>query len=189
MLRLTCTMALAIIGSIIPAEARIGETEVECEARYGTSRELPVETGGRLTPEATKSWVAKVYSSRGLRIEIVFDDSIAVFIRYSNEAVFQITHTSPPALGLTAAEIVHLRNVNLKDGSSWRTYSDATLNGIASSMKLWRSSGKALRAGYDRDQKKLFVCSAAFWDLVVGTIKDRTKGGTSGGAASRFKGL
>lgn len=189
MLRPICTLLLALVGSTIPAEARIGETEVECEARYGKSRELPVETGGGLTPKATESWVAKVYSTHGLRIEVVFDDSIAVFIRYSNEAVLQITHATPPAVGLTASEISHLRNVHLKDGSSWQTYRDATLNGIAPSVKLWRSSSKTLHAGYDRDQKKLFVCSTAFWDIVVGAIQGRTKGGASSGAATRFEGL
>jgi hypothetical protein len=189
MLKPIYILALAIVGWSTPIEARIGETEVECEARYGKSREFPVETGGGLTPEATESWVAKVYTTHGLRIEVVFDDSIAVFIRYSNQAVLQIAQTTPPAVGLTASEISHLRNVNLKDGSSWQSYRDATLNSIAPSVTLWKSSDKLLRAGYDRDQKKLFVCSTEFWNIVAGAIKERTKGGASDGAATRFEGL
>ncbi len=38
---------------------------------------------GRVLIWDTESWVAKVYSTHGLRIEVVFDDSIAVFINPS----------------------------------------------------------------------------------------------------------
>lgn len=189
MLKLIGSLTLVLAVLTVPTEARIGESEVQCEARYGKSRELPIETGGGLTEDSTKSWIAKIYSSHGLLVEIVFDDGVAVFIKYSNEAVFKLAHTAPPAVGLTPSEINHLRKVNLKDGTSWQTHRDATLTGIAPNVKLWKSSDQALHAGYDRDQKKLFVCSAGFWDLVVGAIKDRTKDASSGGAASRFEGL
>lgn len=189
MLKLVCTLLLAIAWSATSAKARIGETEVECEARYGKSREVPVETGAGLPAEATESWVAKLYSSNGLTIEVVFDDSTAVFVRYSNEAVFQLRQATRPVVGLTASEITHLLKLHPKGGSSWQTYRDTTLNKIAPSVKFWRSSDKTLHAGYDRDQKRLFICTTAFWDVVVGAIKDRTKGGESGGPATRFEGL
>jgi hypothetical protein len=179
--------AIAVGALSLSAEARLGESSTECETRYGTGRELALEAGAGLDKEATANWTAKAYSTHGLSIQIVFDDDVAVLIKYANEPALKITGSTPPSVDLTVSEIGHLRGVNLVENTSWSSHKDSAMSNVAPNMKMWRSSDKTRHAGYDRNQKVLFVCTAAFWDVVAGDIKARASGG--GGAATRFMGL
>lgn len=179
------TFATLSMGAL-SLQARLGEDSTECEARYGKGQELPLSLSDDLKiPEGTE-WTAKSYSARGLTIQVVYDNDVAVFIRYANESPFKLAKSAPPSLNLTAPEISYLRKINLGEATDWKPYRETFLSSVAPTTTLWKSSDEARYAGYDRQRKILFVCSAAFWNTVVGKIKENSG---HEGPSERFEGL
>ena len=147
-----------------------------------------IQLGAELAEEG-KDWEAMTYSARGLRIRIVFDEGKAVFISYANENIFSFRQSDDPAIGLTGDEISYLRVANVGKSRSWAAYKDTTLAALAPATTVWKSSDGEFYAAYNRDENRFFVCSQAFWDLVVGRIRERIEEGATGDAATRLKGL
>ena len=179
-------LSLPIVAALtISAQARLLETTQECDTRYGAGQDLPLTLGEEFKSAENKKWTARMYSAGGLAIQIIFEDNIAVLLRYSNEAALKVANSTTRPVSLTADEVTHLRSVNLKEEITWNPYKDRTLETLAPSMTLWISSDKKSYAGYDRDNRQLFVCNDRFWDIVAGKLRKQAE--TS--AATRFKGL
>lgn len=181
--RLATLLALAALT--FTAQARLLETTQQCDTRYGTGQDLQLELGDGFKNEEGKKWTAKIYSARGLAIQIVFEDNAAVLVRYSNEPPLKVANSITRPVNLTAEEVTHLRGVNLTEGISWKSHKDRTLESLAPSMTLWISSDKLRHAAYDRDNRQLFICSARFWDIVAGNIRKQAESSP----AIRFEGL
>ena len=218
------TTLIALLCTLIHnAEARLGETEAECEARYGKGKEAKLEIGAGLkdeiaidslektetkegddneAPEEKKDadettapkndekqgWRAMVYSARGLRIHVVFENDGAVFIKYANEAVFSLDDSAPPTLELTQGEIEHLKKLNA-GGGSWKRHEDALLAKTAPMLTVWKSSGGSAYSGYNRERKEFFACGKRFWETVLGQIREQVQQSSLGDASERLRGL
>jgi len=176
---------LALAALTFTAQARLFETTEQCDARYGTGKDLQLELGDGFKNEEGKNWTARIYSARGLAIQIVFENNAAVLLRYSNEPPLKVANSISRPVNLTVDEITHLRGVNLTEGISWKSHKDGTLESLAPSVTLWISSDKLRYAAYDRDNRQLFVCSDRFWDTVAGNLRKQTESSP----AIRFDGL
>ena len=182
-------VAATMASMVLSADARVGETSAECETRYGKGRFVELKLGAGLAEkrkDAAHPWSAMIYSTRGLKIQVVFENDKAVFLKYSNEPVLQLEADSPPALDLTAREIEFLKRAN---GAGWKSHRDPLLSKVAPTMKVWKTSDGTRFGGYDRDRKALFVCNSEFWQIVVGEIRARYEAGASGSAATRLEGM
>lgn len=179
------TTLLALAALTFTAQARLLETTQECDARYGSSQELQLALGDGFKTEEGKNWTAKIYSARGLAIQIVFEDNAAVLVRYSNEPPLKVANSITRPVNLTADEVTYLRGVNLKEGTSWEPHKDRTLESLSPSMTFWISSDKLRYAAYDRENRQLFICSARFWDIVAGNLRKQAESSP----AIRFEGL
>lgn len=176
---------LALAALTFTAQARLSETTDECNARYGTGKDLQLELGDWFKNEEGKNWTARIYSARGLSIQIVFENNAAVLLRYSNEPPLKVANSINRPVILTVDEIAHLRRLNLKEGISWKSHKDETLESLTQSMTLWISSDKLSYAAYDRENRQLFVCSDRFWDIVAGNLRKQKESSP----AIRFEGL
>jgi hypothetical protein len=176
---------LVLAALSFPAQARLLETTQECDARYGAGQDLQLELGDGFKNEDGKKWTARIYSARGLAIQIVFEDNVAALVRYSNEPPLKVANSITRPVNLTADEVTHLRGVNLKEGISWQSHKDRTLEILAPSMTLWISSDKLRYAAYDRDNRQLFICSDRFWEIVAGNLRKQAEAS----AAVRLEGL
>ncbi len=176
---------LALAAFSFTAQARLLETTQECDARYGAGQDLQLELGDGFKNEDGKKWTARIYSARGLAIQIVFEDNVAALFRYSNEPPLKVSNSITRPVNLTADEVTHLRGVNLKEGISWGAHKDRTLEILAPSMTLWISSDKLRYAAYDRDNRQLFICSDRFWEIVAGNLRKQAEAS----AATRLEGL
>lgn len=174
-----------VVALSIPAQARLLESTQECDARYGTGQDLPLALGEGFKSQENSTWTARMYSASGLAIQIIFENQTAVLIRYANEAPLKVANSTNRPISLTAEEVTHLRTVNLKEGITWRSYKDRTFETLAPSMTFWVSSDEKSYAGYDRDNRQLFVCNDRFWNIVAEKLKKQAE--TS--PAIRFKGL
>lgn len=181
--RFLTLLTLAVLTGA--AQARLLETTQECDARYGVGQDLPLELGAEFKSEEGKKWTAKIYSSRGLAIQIVFEDNVAALVRYSNEPPVKVANSTTRPINLTANEVTHLRGVNLKEGTSWGPHKDRTLEALAPNMTLWIASDQLSYAGYDRDNRQLFICTAGFWDIAAGSLRKQAEASP----AIRFEGL
>lgn len=176
---------LALAALTHAAQARLLETVQECDARYGIGRDVPLELGADFKVEEGKKWTARIHSARGLVIQIVFEGNAAVLVRYSNEPPLKVADSTTRPVNLTAAEITHLRSVNLKEAITWESHKDRTLESLVPSMTFWISSDKLSYAAYDRESRQLFVCSARFWELVAGNLRKQAESSP----VIRFEGL
>jgi hypothetical protein len=176
---------LALAALTFTAQARLLETTQECDARYGVGKDLQLELGDGFKIEEGSKWTARIHSARGLAVQIVFENNAAVLVRYSNEPPLKVANSITRPFSLTANEITQLRGVNLKDGISWESHKDPTLESLAPSMTLWISSDKLRYAAYDRDNRQLFICSAGFWEIVAGNLRKQAESSP----AIRFEGL
>ena len=176
---------LALAAMTFTAQARLLETTEQCDARYGAGKELQLELGEGFKNEEGKNWTARIYSARGLAIQIVFENNVAALVRYSNEPPVKVANSITRPVNLTADEVTHLRGVNLTEGISWKSHKDGTLESLAPSMTLWISSDKLRYAAYDRDNRQLFICSDRFWDIAAGNLRKQAESSP----AIRFEGL
>ncbi len=179
------TTLLAAAALTFTAQARLLETTQECDARYGLGQELKLELGDGFKNGDGRNWTAKIYSARGLAIQIVFEDNAAVLVRYSNEPPLKVANSITRPASLTVDEVTHLRGVNLKEGISWESHKDRTLESFAPSVTLWISSDKLRYAAYDRENRQLSICSARFWEIVAGNLRKHAESSP----ALRFEGL
>lgn len=208
-------MVVVAAASFLPSsvEARLGETIAECEARYGKGKNAKLEFGSGLKEEikeistdapdtlATKNeeskqeppqadapeWRALVYSSRGLKIHVIFGNDRAVFIKYRNEAVFNLEESAPPTLDLTSDEIDYLKKAN--GGSGAVRHQDPLLSKTAPMLTVWKTSNGAAYSGYNRERKEFFACSDRFWTVVLSQIRAQVQQSSLGNASERLKGL
>jgi hypothetical protein len=169
----------------LTARARLLESTQECDARYGTGRELRLELGEGFKNDGGGKWTARIHSARGLAIQIIFENDVAVLVRYSNEPQLKVADSTTRPVNLTAGEVTHLRGVNLGEGVSWQPHKDSTLESLAPNMTLWIASDKQSHAAYDRDNRQLFICTAGFWDIVAGNLRKQAESSP----AIRFDGL
>ena len=176
---------LGVFALTFAAQARLLETTRECDARYGAGKDLQLEPGDGFKNEEAKTWTARIYSARGLAVQIVFENDAAVLVRYSNEPPLKVANSITRPVNLTADEITHLRGVNLKEGISWKSHKDRTLESLSPSTTLWISSDKTSYAAYDRENRQLFVCAAPFWEIVAGNLRKQAESSP----AVRFEGL
>lgn len=182
---LSSSILLALAALTCAAQARLLETTKECDARYGEGRELQLELGDGFKNEEGVKWSARLYSARGLAIQIVFENDVAALVRYSNEPPLKVANSITRPVNLTAEEVTHLRGMNLKEGISWKSHKDRTLEALSPSMTFWISSDKQSYASYDRDNRQLYVCSARFWDIAAGNLRKQAEASP----AIRFEGL
>lgn len=178
--------------SVLPAphaQARLGETMDECEARYGKGRARALELGTELEGANLEGWEAKSYNTHGLMIQVLFVNEEAVLIKYANEAIFRLEDSSASPLNLTSGEIAHLKKINLGGQGSWNTLRDPIVQKVAPTLTTWRSSDGSRYSGYDREQREFFVCTSDFWTVILTAVKERVSGTKSGGASARFEGL
>lgn len=176
---------LALAALTLIAQARLLETSQKCDARYGAGQDVQLELGAGFKIEEGKKWSARIHSAHGLAVQIIFEDNAAVLVRYSNEPLLKTADSTTRPVNLTAAEITHLRRVNLKEGITWESHRDRTLESLTPSMTFWISSDKLSYAAYDRESRQLFVCSAGFWDIVAGNLRKQAESSP----AIRFEGL
>lgn len=176
---------LALAALTFNAQARLFETIEECNARYGAGKDLQLELGDGFKNEEGKNWTAKIYSARGLAIQIIFENNAAVLLRYSNEPPLKVANSISRQVNLTVEENTHLRNVNLKEGITWTSHKDDSLEFLTQSMTFWISSDKQRYAAYDRENRQLFVCSDRFWNIVADNLRKQTESSP----AIRFEGL
>lgn len=176
---------LMLVAIPLPAQARLMETTEECDVRYGPGKNLQLELGDGFNSEEGKNWTAKLYSARGLAIQVIFENNVASLIRYSNEPPVKVANSITRPVNLTAGEVTYLRKVNLAEGSSWKSHKDTTLASLSPNMTFWISSDKLRYAAYDRDNRQLFLCSDRFWEITVGNLRNQAESSP----AIRFKGL
>ena len=85
------------------ANARIGETESECNTRYGTPKKVAEIVPGCPTNE---------YDYHGFKIKIAFPG-------FNNPAI-KMVFSKQPKPAFTDDEIVAILNANTKDGTQWK---------------------------------------------------------------------
>ena len=176
---------LSVAALTHTAQARLLETAEQCDTRYGAGQDVPLELGSGFKVEDGKKWTARIYSTRGLTVQIVFENDTAVLVRYSNEPPLKVANSNTQPVNLTAGEIAHLRKLNLKEEISWQAHKDRSLEALVPSMTFWISSDKLSYAAYDRESRQLFICSAGFWEIVAGNLRKQAESSP----AVRFEGL
>lgn len=170
------------------ALARVGETSAECELRYGKGNDLELKVGPGLE-DAARNWTARVYSARGLTIEIVFEKDRAIFIRYSNQPVLSLGTYERAPHGLTQKEIEYLKRVNAGAGARWIRYKDPILEEFAPTVTVWKTPDSLYFSGYDREGNRLFVCDSNFWDTVMAQVRKKVTASDRSDSAERLEGL
>lgn len=169
------------------ALARVGESESKCKERYGEPAETELELAKAIT-EGGATWKAASYTTRGLRIQVVFRDGTAVFIKYANAPVFSLNPSRSASLDLSESEISHLRKINA-EGENWGRHREPLVAKLAPQLTVWSTNGEKHFAAYNREQKELFICESDFWELVVGEVKKRAEEGAGDNASKRLEGL
>ena len=167
------------------AQARVGETKEQCETRYGKAVEAEIHLGDGLKAQA-KNWQGLEYSTRGLKIEIIFDGDKAVFIKYSNEPLIRIGSSTSSGTPLRSSEVAQLKSANADSSGKWGVYANALLRRVAPQLTVWQSPDSDHFAGYNRDTKTLFICAEPFWELVFDKVRERYESGTG---SQRLEGL
>jgi hypothetical protein len=187
--KLRVVVFLVAVAWLLPgAQARLGETSAQCEARYGEGKDGELKVVKDMQGAGEK-WRAMVYSTRGLSIAVVFENDRAVFIRYANEPFFKLQEGALPGLDLTQEEIAYLKEANGGKGRSWIVNRDPLVTKSAPMFTVWTSSDGEVFAGYNREHKELFVSTKEFYGLVMKVLGGRYGGGGPGDAAARLDGL
>ena len=177
-----CFLASILLG-VGPASARLGESPDECEKRYGRATATALNLGEELKEDGA-GWKASTYVTRGLEIQVIFDDGKAVMVRYANQPMFSMGSAPSSTVNLSAGEIDQLKKANA-EGAVWKPYSVRVLTKVAPGMKVWRTGDSDVFAGYNRESRQLFVCTSEFWDLVLERVRDRYEAGVD----KRLEGL
>lgn len=183
---LLVALPVVVLAVSSPVQARLGESETECRERYGEPAEARLDMAEGLAAGAEK-WKALLYTTRGLRIQVVFKNGEAVFIKYANAPVFSLDPERGAAIHLSRREIERLRSANAAEGERWSKHPSALVAKLAPQLTIWKTGDDRRLAGYDREQRELFVCDSSFWELVVGEVRKRHAEGD--GAADRLEGL
>lgn len=169
-------------------KARVGELRADCEQRYGKGRDIELKVASGLQEEA-ENWKAAIYYSHGLVIEIIYQDDRAVLVRYSNQPVLSLGDQTRAPHSLTQSEIEFLRSANVGEKVKWRRHQESVLEEFAPTVTVWKTPDDLYFAGYDREDKRLFVCSERFWNTIVGHIRDNAAAKDRDDTAKRFGGL
>jgi len=114
-------LLLLMLLALCPvANARIGETESECNSRYGTPKKVAEIVPGCPTNE---------YDYHGFKIKIAFPG-------FNNPAI-KMVFTKPLGPFLKDDEVTAILSANTKDGTTWR--------GVASESELAKKSDPITR--------------------------------------------
>ena len=129
-------IVFAILVSVSLAQANVGENQAAIEKRYGKSSSERVLDDHQ---------IHRTYSSKGLKIIVIFLDGVSQAETYGKENNSQ----------LSESEITALLDKNSR-GEKWIEAKHPDL-----SEKMWKLGDEVMVAGYNETDKKLYLFTRA----------------------------
>lgn len=150
------------------AQARIGESEDQINARYGAPITVLASSGG-------ESGVTKCYAS----------DRFSIAVTYLHRKSVREIVTKKDNSKITAAEISSLLEANA-DGSVWNAQGLGAETNVTSGVQQWRSAhGRARVAFYDSQTHAFFITTQRFIELTNAKQLLSTRRPNNGGILER----